>query len=125
MSVTQLRYPGLGVSNIDDWKGFATQVLVVQANGRDDDDTLYLRMDEYNHRFNVPPKANNDVAYIGWEVVSEQDLSTAAEQLSAAGVNDATWQVQMHASGSIWGHKRNAKRAAGCLQASDLHSRAA
>ncbi len=85
-SVTQLGYLGLGVSNVDDWERFATQVLGLQANGRDEDGTLFLRMDEYHHRFNLHPNGNDDLAYIGWEVADEQDLHTAAEQISSAGV---------------------------------------
>ena len=85
-SVTQLGYLGLGVSNVDKWEHFATQVLGLQANGRDNDGTLFLRMDEYHHRFNLHPDGNDDLAYIGWEVADEQDLHTTAEQLNAAEV---------------------------------------
>ncbi len=85
-SVTQLGYLGLGVSHVDDWERFATHVLDLQANGRDDDGTLFWRMDEYHGRFNLHPNGNDDVAYIGWEVADKRDLHTGAEQLSAAGV---------------------------------------
>ena len=85
-SVTQLGYLGLGVSNVDEWERFAMQVLGLQANGRDDDGSLFLRMDEYHHRFIVHPNGNDDLAYIGWEVTDEQALQAMAEQLKAAGV---------------------------------------
>jgi biphenyl-2,3-diol 1,2-dioxygenase len=85
-SVTQLGYLGLSVSNVDEWERFATQVLGLQSNGRDADGSLYLRMDEYHHRFTVHPTAKDDVAYLGWEIPTEQAMQTLAKQLTAAGV---------------------------------------
>lgn len=84
-SVTQLGYLGLSVSNVDEWERFAAQVLGLQPNGRDDDGSLFLRMDEYHHRFSVHPNGNDDLAYIGWEVADEHALQAIAEQLKAAG----------------------------------------
>ena len=37
----------------------------MQANGRDDDGTLYLRMDEYHHRFHVQPGTAAEAAARG------------------------------------------------------------
>jgi 2,3-dihydroxybiphenyl 1,2-dioxygenase len=85
-SVTQLGYLGLSVSNIDEWERFATQVLGLQSNGRDSDGSLFLRMDEYHHRFIVHPTGKDDLAYVGWEVASEEALQALAGQLTAAGV---------------------------------------
>ena len=85
-SVTQLGYLGLSVSDVNEWERFATQILGLQANGRDDDGSLFLRMDEYHHRFIVHPNGNDDLAYMGWEVTDEQALQAMIEQLRAAGV---------------------------------------
>jgi hypothetical protein len=73
-SVTQLGALGLSVSNVDDWERFASQILVLQRNGRDADGSLFLRMDEYHYRFIVHPTGKNDLAYIGWEVATEEAL---------------------------------------------------
>ena len=86
LSVTQLGYLGLSVSNVDDWERFATQILGLQSNGRDVDGSLFLRMDEYHHRFIVHPTGKDDLAYIGWEVATEEALQAMAAQLTAAGV---------------------------------------
>jgi len=86
MSVSQLGYLGLSVSNIDEWERFATQTLGLQANGRETDGSLFLRMDEYHHRFIVHPTGKDDLAYIGWEVTTEEALQAMAAQLTAAGV---------------------------------------
>jgi 2,3-dihydroxybiphenyl 1,2-dioxygenase len=86
MSVSQLGYLGLSVSNVDEWERFATQTLGLQANGRETDGSLFLRMDEYHHRFIVHPTGKDDLAYIGWEVTTEEALQAMAAQLTAAGV---------------------------------------
>lgn len=86
LSVTQLGYLGLSVSNVDKWERFATSVLGLQANGREADGSLFLRMDEYHHRFIVHPTGKDDLAYIGWEVATEEALQAMATQLTAAGV---------------------------------------
>jgi len=85
MSVSQLGYLDLSVSNVDEWERFATQILGLQANGREADGSLFLRMDEYHHRFIVHPTGKDDLAYIGWEVATEEALQAMAAQLTAAG----------------------------------------
>ena len=85
-NVTQLGYIGLSVSNVDEWERFGTQVLGLQSNGRDSDGSLFLRMDEYHHRFIVHPTGKDDVAYFGWEVPTEESLHALAAQLTAAGI---------------------------------------
>jgi biphenyl-2,3-diol 1,2-dioxygenase len=85
-SVTQLGYLGLSVRDVDGWERFATQILGLQANGRDADGALFLRMDEYHHRFVVHPTGRDDLAYIGWEVATEEALTAMADQLRQAGL---------------------------------------
>jgi 2,3-dihydroxybiphenyl 1,2-dioxygenase len=84
--VTQLGYLGLSVRDCNQWEQFAAQVLGLQPNGRDADGSLFLRMDEYHHRFIVHPSGKDDLAYIGWEVATEQALEAAAERLREEGV---------------------------------------
>ena len=86
VSVTQLGYLGLSVSDLDQWEQFAAHILGMQPNGRDPDGSLFLRMDEYHHRIVVHPTGTNDLAYIGWEVATEAALDAMAEQLRQAGV---------------------------------------
>jgi biphenyl-2,3-diol 1,2-dioxygenase len=85
-SVTQLGYLGLSIRDLNQWEAFATQVLGLQSNGRDADGSLFLRMDEYHHRFIVHPTGKDDLAYIGWEVATEQAMEALTEQLRRAGV---------------------------------------
>ena len=84
-SITQLGYLGLGVSDLNAWEDYATQVLGLEVSAGADDGALFLRMDEYHHRFVVHPHGNDDVAYIGWEVADAHALEAIAAQLQAAG----------------------------------------
>jgi len=84
-SVTQLGYLGIGVSNLDQWEKFATEVLGLQANGNDAGGALYLRMDEYHHRFIILPGGDDDLAFTGWEVPDQKALLEIADRLSANG----------------------------------------
>ena len=84
--VTQLGYLGIGVRYVDEWERFATGILGLQANGRSSDGSLFLRMDEYHHRFVIQPNGNDDVAYIGWQATNEGSMQEIAERLNAAGV---------------------------------------
>ena len=87
ISVTQLGYLGIGVSDVEAWERFATHILGLQSNGRDDDGVLFLKMDEYHHRFALHPNGNDDVQYVGWEVADEHALHAMSAQLQAAGVH--------------------------------------
>jgi biphenyl-2,3-diol 1,2-dioxygenase len=85
-SVSQLGYLGLSVSDLHQWELFAAQVLGLQPGGREPDGSLFLRMDEYHHRFIVHPTGKDDLDYIGWEVSTEETMALMAEQLRQAGV---------------------------------------
>src|ERR1700675_2011277 len=65
MAVSQLAYIGIGVSDMDAWKTFATDILGMQIIERADDGTVYLRMDENHHRIALHPSGEDDVIYIG------------------------------------------------------------
>ena len=84
--ITQLGYLGLSVSDINAWEHFATHTLGLQVSERGDDGSLFLRTDEYHHRFLVHPTGKDDLAYIGWEVKDEHGLRAMAEQLTASGI---------------------------------------
>jgi biphenyl-2,3-diol 1,2-dioxygenase len=85
-SITQLGYLGLSVSDTAQWEEFAATVLGLQPNGREPDGSLFLRMDEYHHRFILHPTGKNDLAYIGWEVATEGAMNEVAEQIRQAGL---------------------------------------
>ena len=73
-SVTQLGYLGIGVSDLARWEHFATDVLGLEANGSGADGSMFLRMDEYHHRFILQPNGADDLAFTGWEVRDQAAL---------------------------------------------------
>ena len=84
--VTQLGYLGIGVSDVDAWKQFAAHTLGLQVHDPDSDGTVFLKMDEYHHRFALRANGHNDIDYVGWEVADEHALSALRGQLEGAGV---------------------------------------
>lgn len=86
-SVSQLGYLGISVRDITAWERFATDLLGLAISDRADDGSLFLRMDEYHHRFVVHPTGQDDIAYIGWEVATEEAMTAMAERLRGAGVD--------------------------------------
>ncbi len=87
--VTQLGYVGLGVSNVEEWEHFATDLLGLESNGVDADGNLSLRMDENHHRFIIQPTGKDDLEFVGWQVTDEQALREMAEQLQQSGIEVA------------------------------------
>jgi 2,3-dihydroxyethylbenzene 1,2-dioxygenase len=85
-AVKQLGYYGLGVSNIEAWERFATEILGLQIGERGDDGALYLRMDDYHHRILIHSDPIDDLTLVGWEVEDERALDELASQLTAWGV---------------------------------------
>lgn len=87
MAVSAFGYLGIGVSDMDRWREFATTgVLGLEETEVADDGTVYLRMDEYHHRFSLHPTGENDLVYIGLEVTGIQEFEEMAETLRKAGV---------------------------------------
>ena len=86
-SVTQLGYLGIGVSRLDEWEKFATDVLGLQVVNDPAGGSLFLRMDENHHRFIVNGGGNDDVAFVGWEVADQNSLRQLTAQLKNAGVD--------------------------------------
>jgi biphenyl-2,3-diol 1,2-dioxygenase len=84
-SVTQLGYLGIGVSDMTRWERFATEVLGLAINGREPDGAMFLRMDEYHHRFVLIPGGSDDVAFVGWEVRDQPALNEIRRRLNDDG----------------------------------------
>ena len=85
ISVSQLGYLVLGVSDLEAWNRFAEEILGLEIV-EDGTDRLFLRLDEYHHRLMLQRNASDDLALIGWQVDDEAALVQLKDQLSAAGV---------------------------------------
>ena len=66
-AVSQLGYLGLGVKDVDAWRGYAETVLGLRAVEGCGNGDLLLGMDDHHHRFTLHEDARDDVAYIGWQ----------------------------------------------------------
>lgn len=89
MAVSQLAYLGIGVSDMNAWKAFATDILGMQIIERADDGTVYLRMDENHHRIALHQSGEDDVLYIGLQAATTASFEEAKAALKAAGVSVA------------------------------------
>ncbi len=88
MTVSQLAYVGIGVSQMARWQTFATEVLGLQVV-KGDDDTVYLRMDEYHHRLALHPTGEDDVIYVGLQAPTLTAYEQGKAALQAAGAAPA------------------------------------
>jgi 2,3-dihydroxybiphenyl 1,2-dioxygenase len=86
MTVSQLAYLGIGVSNPARWQSFAADVLGMQVVSGDED-TTYLRMDEHHHRIALHAGGDDDVLYIGLQAPTHSAYEEGQAALRAAGVS--------------------------------------
>ena len=84
-AIERLGYLGLEVSDLPAWVHFATSILGMQADARDDG-AVDLRMDSQAWRIRLLPGPRDDLAFAGWEVQDPVALSDLAKRLEAAGV---------------------------------------
>jgi 2,3-dihydroxybiphenyl 1,2-dioxygenase len=86
MSVTQLGYLGVSVSDMDAWETYAQEVLGMELMERSDDGTTYLRMDEYHHRIGLYPTGADDVIHVGFQTANRKSLEKIKTDLLSIGV---------------------------------------
>jgi 2,3-dihydroxybiphenyl 1,2-dioxygenase len=84
MTVSQLAYVGIGVSEMARWQTFASDVLGLEVV-KGDDDTVYLRMDEYHHRIALHPTGEDDLLYVGLQAPTLTAYEQGKAALQAAG----------------------------------------
>jgi catechol 2,3-dioxygenase-like lactoylglutathione lyase family enzyme len=83
--ISSLGYVGLGVSSLDEWEIFATDILGMQIGGRNGD-IMTLRMDEYLQRFVLIENGKDDIMFAGWEFNSASELEDYVEEIRGKGV---------------------------------------
>src|SRR3990167_1584525 len=84
-NVTELGYVGIGVSDLDAWRLYATGVAGMEAR-EGTPDGFQLRLDTWHHRIDVRRDSSDDVRYLGWRVADQDALEGMAERLERAGV---------------------------------------
>ncbi|RTL54158.1 MAG: glyoxalase [Rhodocyclaceae bacterium] len=83
--ITQLGYVGFSVSDLARWEEFAVQVLGMQVGSRDGETGLNLRMDRRDQRVVLQKGTEDDLAFTGWELPSEEALAAFVAKLSEQG----------------------------------------
>lgn len=86
--IEELAYVGINAESLDAWSQYAVSVLGHEISSDSDSHNLYLRMDDHHHRLIVHPSRNepDDVAYVGWQVRTPEDMNDIAARLENAGV---------------------------------------
>ena len=89
MEMRGLGYIGIATRDVAGWRSLMVDVLGVGesagppgANG----DTLYLKMDDRSWRIAVHPGEDEQCAYAGWELPSEEEFDNAVAHLQRSGV---------------------------------------
>jgi 2,3-dihydroxybiphenyl 1,2-dioxygenase len=83
--VRQLGYLGFEVKDPAAWEKFGTQVLGLLVGKREDDGGFSLRMDKYAQRFFITPGGADDLAFVGWQVEDEAELTAVADRVRKSG----------------------------------------
>src|SRR5712671_4510873 len=83
--VQSLGYVGLRAKDIDDWSGYGTRLLGLQAVDRSRA-TLALRMDDRKQRLIVNQDGGEGIAFFGWEVADAATLDRLGAHLESHGV---------------------------------------
>jgi extradiol dioxygenase len=86
MKVRALGYVGAESPEAKQWEEFGPEVLGMQVVDGEAPDTVYLRMDDRHHRIAIHQGARDRLAYLGWELCSDDDLAEGIEELERAGI---------------------------------------
>jgi 2,3-dihydroxybiphenyl 1,2-dioxygenase len=83
--IRNLGYVVLDVSDLPRWREFAT-VLGLQVGRQEGDRLLTLRMDNYEQRVVLEKGNKDELVAAGWELDSEEELDSYAEEVADLGI---------------------------------------
>jgi 2,3-dihydroxybiphenyl 1,2-dioxygenase len=86
MSVSNLGYIGIHASDLHAWSTFCTDVLGLMPAPTAEGGLRY-RVDAQSWRIAVEPGAQDDIAFLGFEVQSAHELQVFADKFRTAGVS--------------------------------------
>lgn len=101
--IQSLAYVGFTSPRAGDWRTFGPDVLGLQLTDDGPDGTVRLRIDDAAWRIAIHPGDADDLAYIGWAVDGPDGLTTAVEQVAAAGIDVHTGDDALTADRSVAG----------------------
>jgi 2,3-dihydroxybiphenyl 1,2-dioxygenase len=85
-AVTELGYMAIGVSNLNQWKEFAAEILGLEVVDEGEPKRCYLRMDFWHHRLIVEEDGSDDLSCLGLRVAGPEEFSAMRKALGDAGV---------------------------------------
>lgn len=87
MDILGIGYLGFESPNAKAWLEYGPEVMGFGlADPRDDDETVYLRMDDRRYRIAAHPGETDRISYIGWELRSRPSFESALDKLRTAGI---------------------------------------
>ncbi len=96
--IVGLGYVGVETGDLAAWETFATSLLGLELSERLADGTCLFRLDDYAYRIAVGPGAREDIAFVGWEVATEDGLrSPNACERTASRSSTATRRLRTRA----------------------------
>lgn len=84
--VTELGYVRFGVSDLDAWRVFATDLLGLELRDDMGDDKLWLRIDSQHHRICIEHDECDDLIGIGLRVAGREEFRELQATLTSAGI---------------------------------------
>jgi 3,4-dihydroxy-9,10-secoandrosta-1,3,5(10)-triene-9,17-dione 4,5-dioxygenase len=81
VGLRSLGYLRIQATDVEEWRGFGTDVLGLAEGRGPHPDHLYLRMDELSARIVVEPGDQDRLAASGWELTDHHALSEAVDRL--------------------------------------------
>lgn len=95
MSITQLGYFGLDVTDLDAWRTFVGD-LGCEVRADSPQDRLLVRMDERHHRFELARSEQNRLSYFGLEVPDDAAMDAVCARVNAAGFETREGSADEH-----------------------------
>ena len=84
-AITELGYVRFGVSDLEAWRAFATDLIGLEVS-EEDDGRLYLRNDLWHHRIQLEADERNDLIGAGLRVAGPTEFRDIQETLRDAGI---------------------------------------
>ena len=91
-AISALGYLGIGASDLEAWRGYATETLGLACD--EQDGALLLRMDDAPWRIRIEESDADDLSYAGFEVTSATDLAEISERLKTMDVQVAAGSAE-------------------------------
>ena len=85
-AVTELGYVRFGVSSLEEWRAFATDLVGLEIGDDSEPGRLYLRSDQWHHRIALEENGADDLIGAGLRVAGPAEFTAMQAHLSELGV---------------------------------------